>query len=327
MSWNIQSLSNELKANFSRSTGADILALQEIWNPREELLSIYKDYRMITRSKKRGGGTMISVENERHFIAKSIPLNEDMEIHKVILYEERYIWLVSVYLPKGTKAQLQRLFQEILRVVPPSELANLCMVGDWNIDQNTDNEMKQLLIKLAKQLKLTIVTPSETMRGRNLLDYALTGSAIVETKLECHNAPSDHKYILLRMNVNTTKAKQPLRLPNKKAASRITLQALESATMSLDFLQKHAALSTGEPSLQCVRQRQYRNDILSSILLNEEVEDIKKEIERYWNAQIGVNELQRFSADQKLAFQFLKKVFKYNSYENSRREYCSCTDR
>jgi hypothetical protein len=63
-------------------------------------------------------------------VVKQISINKDMQLLKVIAYKERYIWLASVYLTRGTGKQIQALFEKIQRVLHPVEVNNLLLIGD-----------------------------------------------------------------------------------------------------------------------------------------------------------------------------------------------------
>ena len=66
-----------------------------------------------------------------------------------------------------------------------------------------------------------------------------------------------------------------------------------------------------------IQQKRFHNDLLDRLVASkiDDEDDLGKEIQRYWNELIYQNECQRFSADQKLAFAFLKKIYKYNTFE------------
>jgi hypothetical protein len=67
--------------------------------------------------------------------------------------------------------------------------------------------------------------------------------------------------------------------------------------------------------LHPLRRKKFENEILGILLYSEEVSDVRKEIKQYWKSQYAVNELVRFSEEQKEAFSFIRKVFKYHVYE------------
>jgi hypothetical protein len=71
----------------------------------------------------------------------------------------------------------------------------------------------------------------------------------------------------------------------------------------------------GHKPLSPIRRKKCDNKILELLLNCDGIEDIRAEIKQYWHSAYAVNELLRFSDDQKDAFEFLRKVFKYQLYE------------
>jgi len=112
----------------------DIIALQEVWSPPLEMLSQFSQQLAVTRQVSRGGDTLISLESDYLRAVRRIAVNQDMQLVKVIAHSERYIWFKPIYLPRGSRKEVQALFQKIQEILHPIEIKNLLMIGDWNID-------------------------------------------------------------------------------------------------------------------------------------------------------------------------------------------------
>jgi len=317
LTWNAQSLNNIDKINFIRSLDQDLIVLTEIWHPSTIVTSQISNYISNERNDQRGGGTMIIGSKNVHFL-KKIPANEDSMAVKLQIDTQKSFWIILVYLNKGGVRQLQNLFNFVLQTIPTEELDRTILIGDWNIDILGQGKPKDCLQGLARQLGMTISTPNQPTRGPHLLDYAVNGKKISIEHSYSLKAPSDHRAVVLTMKISNTGTQSfKIRLPNVKLACEITEKCLNKCTNSKDFLDMATALHNANKGNKFVtiEPRKPRNDLLAQLLEHEELEDIKLEIRRYWESKIQENETQRFSQQQKEAFSFLKRVYKYNTYE------------
>ena len=141
--------------------------------------------------------------------------------------------------------------------------------------------------------------------SKNTLDFALFGRRIEHTPLIVLPAPSDHCSVMFNIRVQLNRSSRKVLVPNKTAFKRITKRVLEDSTNSPEFLDQVRCLSKNTSPFMVLRPRQYKNELLTTLLRCDEILQIRKEISYYWRALISVNELTRFSPDQKAAFLFL----------------------
>jgi len=207
-----------------------------------------------------------------------------MQLLKIIAYKERYIWLASVYLTRGTEKQIQALFQKIQNVLHPVEVNNLLLVCDWNVDISESSARTELLRDIAKQFKLKIVVPAVATRKHSTIDFALIGQSITDASISVVQSPSDHKCLIVELGVQITPRCNQIFVPNKKLAAAITRKALLEARDSLSFLQLHRRYSMGHKPLSPIRRKKCDNKILELLLNCDGIEDIRTEIKQYWHS-------------------------------------------
>jgi len=142
VSWNARSVKkNLLKLREVLMLNCDIVPIQESWlcdgQDIAQLFSYlgtsYQCKRMDRRSgvKKTGGGTLI-LFREGLTVIKEIRISEDSELYQLIfnsLSGTRTIWLGNVYLNRGSKAQIQSLFRNVEKIVPPDYCAEYFPCG------------------------------------------------------------------------------------------------------------------------------------------------------------------------------------------------------
>jgi len=119
------------------------------------MLSQFSQQLAVTRQLSRGGGTLISLESDYLRAVRRIAVNQDMQLVKVIAHSERYIWFKPIYLPRGSRKEVQALFQKIQELLlHPIEINNLLMIGDWNIGMSGDSDEVKFLKDIAKKFRL-----------------------------------------------------------------------------------------------------------------------------------------------------------------------------
>jgi hypothetical protein len=112
ISWNAQSLCSQEKFDFCRMMNCDILAIQEVWAPPKEILCQFSNYYVLQRKSTRGGGTLISIQNETMSVVRQIQISEDVQLLKVIAFQERYYgWPLFTY-PKEAGEKFKRYFKK-----------------------------------------------------------------------------------------------------------------------------------------------------------------------------------------------------------------------
>ena len=124
LQWNARSLSSQGKLDLLRGFSPGLISIQEFGSPNEEFVeTIPFDTVSKTRSKERGGGTALMFNNVHYQITKSVEVNQDSNIYRVVLGNLKIAWLSPIYLNKGSIAQIQALFSCIGRNIPPEEWA------------------------------------------------------------------------------------------------------------------------------------------------------------------------------------------------------------
>ena len=155
--WNCRSINKQTKIDYIKGLDGEIIALQEIWNNKDliktSLQTSFQTLDVVTRTIKRGGGTATLINNfHESQIQKTFPINKDTNLIK-LNFKNSYIWLANVYIWQGTIPKLQKIFGKIRKHIPQTELSQLIIIGDFNINANAkDDETFILLQKLCKQI-------------------------------------------------------------------------------------------------------------------------------------------------------------------------------
>jgi len=130
------------------------------------------------RENQRGGGTATIYNGQMNFkLINKFEINKDTNALKLKI-QNSCIWLINLYLNKGTSSKLQKLSGKIRSNIPQNEWANIIIIGDFNIDLNKKSGEKKLLQSLVKQLGLTIMEPAMNIRRKAKLDYLIKETGI-----------------------------------------------------------------------------------------------------------------------------------------------------
>ncbi len=314
--WNAQSLNSLQKIYPLIYMNSDILLIQEVWQPKFELNQYFdSNAKFQLRKGERGGGTLLWVRNILHKLNRSIFVNKDFSIHRILLGRDKYVWMASVYLSQGTASQIQLLFKKILEGIPVEEWDFLIIAGDFNVNLKKATKKRELLQCLAKQFKLQIVRTHEDTHKNGELDYILCGQSIEIEDMKAMNSLSDHKIISCNLKIPVPSQKASILLPNKKLASRVTIENLLLSQNSDEFLLRMARSRKALKNRIMIRLRKTKRPrpYIQTLLSSHEDEEFLLIIRKYWDNFHKEIENQRFSPSSKSAFQYLKKAFKYSS--------------
>ncbi len=236
------------------------------------------------RDDERGGGTLLWVKNLPHKINRSLFVNKDFSIYRILLGRDKYIWLASVYLSQGKFSQIQLLFKTILKGIPAEEWKYLVIAGDFNVDLNKTNKRKELLQCLAKQFKLQIARTHCDTHLNGELDYILLGSGIKVEDLIASNSLSDHKIISCSVEIPVPEHKNPILLPNRKLANRVTIENLLKSQNSDDFLRRmvKSRKAIKNRILIKLKTRRKPRPYIQTLLNSHENEDLSHTVRNYW---------------------------------------------
>ena len=320
VSWNARSLNNTSKVIQIEQEKADLMMIQEVWNPREEILELITGTKDIKKRKDGYGGTMLIWKEEQMTkIREPVEINQDSQISKFTIANNRYVWIGSVYLHKKSKKEMKETLTEIQKQVPQTEWSYILLGGDWNIDiYDKKDKAAQTLREICKQMNLRICENGPT-REDKVLDYFLTGNGIEVQKVTKTKSNSDHMKVQMEIRVKkpdvTTKK---MRIPNKKLANDITQQALDQATESQSFLEQiHSKLKKRKYDItKEIKIKPWKKELLERVMqIENQDEDIENIIQNFWREKVQENEQKRYSPEIEEAFNFLKKVYKYHEYD------------
>ncbi len=328
LQWNARSLSTHQKLNFLRGIPSSIITVQEYGNPHNLLESSPFNVISKMRSDNKGGGTALLFNDIDFEIIKTIQVNQDTCLYRVVLNKLRIVWLSSIYLNRGSISQIQALFSCISSNVPPEEWQYLLLMGDFNVDLCKEDPKKKLISDLSKQFKLTIAQPCSQTRGESCLDFAIHGSSINPQCISTFSSPSDHKAILWSVSISTPTRKKTQRIPNRKTADQISLHAVKSqetcnASDVLKLFQK-LRRKNKRRWWKLIRNKPKTFPYFKFLLSLKEDDNILKESRLYWENFWLENETKRFSPKSKEAFAKYKTILKYHNYEKKDGSIVSC---
>ena len=335
LTWNVRSINKTSKVRKLVEERPDIIMLQEIWQPKEETLQSLPFSRLTkTRPKgEDGGGTMIMWNNDALTPDERVfDINQDSFLTKFIIASNRYIWLSSIYINRGTIKNFMDTMASIQLIVPESEWPYLMLCGDWNLDidpyegELLDEKTWRQKVKRAnavkeicKQMGLMIKYSGGT-RKNSVIDYVLHGSALSfedDIYLE-DREDSDHSVLIFRLNISCPiKTTKLFKVPNKKLATSFTINSLIESEDAADFLRKieDRLRSVDLNMMMEIKRKPFKKELLQRLMATvEEDDDLKLIVNDYWTEKAEENEMLRFSSKSREAFEFLKKVFRYHEY-------------
>ena len=97
-----------------------------------------------------------------------------------------------------------------------------------------DNPKKTLLLELAKQMKLKLVSPGKTSRSGKSLDFFFIGCDLEATGYIINTTLSDH--FTIKIKIPFPKPRIKLILPNRVLAEEVTIKDLGLSFNATSFL-------------------------------------------------------------------------------------------
>lgn len=203
--WNARGLAHPSKIQTINATDCDIMAIQEIDHPTENLLECITTKSVITKRERdaKGGGTITLSNLEITHITR-YNINKDCEIARIIIDGVFILWIGNIYLNKGLPKQIQKLFSIINENIPENERQNIILLGDFNINLNKKSPKLTLLNNLCKQFQLSIQDPKSGTRDLATLDFIITGKGIEAALEDNLKSCSDHNILTWRIHFNAT---------------------------------------------------------------------------------------------------------------------------
>ena len=333
LTWNLRSFNSIAKLHFIEEANADIVLLQEIWQSNKHPIILPGEDRVCKyrNANEQGGGTMIAWNiKSRMEIIRKYDVNVDSFVAKFTIASNRYIWLASIYLNRGTKEMFMDTISQIQDFVPEKEWPFLLLCGDWNIDMNfldkdpVANEKQKvnranMVKEIAKQMGLSIKTAGNT-HNENMIDFILVGKELVieDVQLIKSQGISDHEAISFKLKIFCPKSNtRKIKIPNKRLAESFTKNSLKKAENSNEFLsniEKRMETINNNISKEMKIKPKKRELLKRLMKAVDDDEDLKEIIDKYWNEKAIENESMRFSSRSREAFQFLK-MFKYHEHD------------
>ena len=313
--WNSRSLNSDAKFNFVLQFNADITLIQESWAVSPRFQQLLPDNEIIHAKRHgQGGGTLVWIKGFPFKVHRCINVNQDTKLLRILLGRDKFIWISSVYLSKGTPQQVKALFNKIYLEIPPNEWKYLLLPGDYNVNLKVSNYKSNLLLNLIKQFKLVIARPQIDTHFDSEIDFIIHGSKVQVSSSFSSLSPSDHALLGWNISVPTPDSKPIILIPNRKIAEEITLNSFNAAHNSLDFLK---AIGQQRVRVQNalkipIKPKQYKPPCISKLLESEPDSDLNKMLREFWSDYNKKMEEFRYSGISSNLFNYLKNAFRYD---------------
>jgi len=210
------------------------------------------------------------------------PINMDSVIAKFIVAGNKYIWLSSTYINRGSKKNFLDVMANVKELVPEVEWPYILLCGDWNIDAINNSEESgiqgakkkriDVVTRVCKQMGLEVIAGGPTRKGA-ALDFIIAGSAVRVTDLKVVRSEneSDHDILSFKLSVQAPEVSlRVLSLPNRKLANKFTINSLKKAENSLHFLglvQSRMESKNMDISMK-LKRKPFKRELLDRLLLS-----------------------------------------------------------
>ena len=322
---NIRSL-NKFKIPFIKSliNESSILILTETWG--NDIILPNKKIITEKRENERGGGVLIAIPQEWKIIERLKLTNDgDDLIVRVSGERDKTIWIIAIYIkpePKTTYANKLSLIKSFtLKILEKEKSPNIVIAGDFNRDILKSNPADSL-----SPYGLNIIEiPGPTFkRGavQSKIDFIFISKNLVYSNpKKTFNSASDHAVLEIDLRLTTGNGRNFVVLPNKKLGNLI----LEKCILERpeDLISKfYNLLKKNQHNRALVVQRKskaisFQSQIQEIFRENREMKEIQQDLSTMWAAAWENFEKQRFSPEQKIAFQTLRKLTKYDHFERA----------
>ncbi len=225
----------------------DIICLQETWgNPdsNDSFNHLFgRESSVLSRNGERGGGSLILLKRNLK-IHSTFAVNKDTSLSRIVLNSNKILWLGNIYLNKGKINQIQKLFKTLKSIIPPHEWNRVVLIGDFNVNLNTQSDPRCHLIKaLSKELGLIVHYPPDNTFKSSKIDFAIVSKKLEGSLSVFHQTLSDHYPVILKIKPPFCDHKlNRILLPNRKLAESISLRSLTSANNSQEWISNHYSL-------------------------------------------------------------------------------------
>jgi len=315
--WNCHSL-NWNKLHYALSHSSELLFLQEVWRPETIVKEqIPQEAFLKLRDQNHAGGSLLWIRNLNYKLSRKVPINQDFDVHRILIDRDKFIWIGSVYLSLGTPSQIKALFKSIYESIPSYEWKFLLLVGDYNVDLRSDLPKKSLLLTLIKQFGLQVKQTHTNTFGTSELDFIIHGSAVEVDPISVNNGPSDHKLIIWEASLPCPETRSKIRVPNKKFAEYTTNYAWTNAKNTKEFLRyiQYSCRAHPQRTIATVKRKAYKKPAIQVLLEADDDCDALEIIRQYFRQFNNELEDRRFSNISKEFFRYVRKVFKYDQID------------
>ena len=327
MLWNLRALSY-LKTTFLKSRREDIIILNETWLQDGKTLEI-KGYNTIAKNRTNqiGGGVAILLNHDIKFKVIDTKIKETLII-KINFERNKSLYIITSYFPqlkfkKKWERRWKMILDEIIDKCSENSLENVIIAGDFNRDLVIDNEileeMNRFNLKLIS-LDTDVTHTSTTSSSR--IDFFMTSNELHKyctIKTE-KGLGSDHKVVQMAIKECFEYKKNRIKIPNRKLAAEATFTALLESGFMLDkFLSSHTSFLKNSRAMKWNTIKQnldYKDKIKKTVEENEfDTKLIEEALNTDWNNLWKEIQEDRFSKRQKRAFNTIKTVLKYHTFE------------
>ena len=315
--WNPRSLNTREKIDYIIGIDADIFALQEVWQRDTEVENLpFEIISKTTRLLERGGGTAtLAKDHLRCRSVQNFEINKDMRAVKLRIAQGFWCWLINVYVHDGSIKKVQKIFAKIRKDIPQEEWGICCLIGDFNINMNIENQNSQLLKSLAKQMGWKVYLPNgNTCNSKTKIDYIIAGNHV---RIKTHKtlcSLSDHKSVIWDINLLCPRKSRKSAIPDRKQAENHTRKVMmnrknqnaQAVLRQLQELRNHNGIKT-----RPISQKQRRNeDLLKLLIALDDHVYVKDVVNNYWRDWWVKVEETRFTVDSKESYNNLRRMLK-----------------
>lgn len=272
------------------------------------------------RDCERGGGTATLAENITTQVISAFKINKDTNALK-LRFQNQYLWVINVYIHDGSITKIQKLFGKVRQQIPNNEWKATIIIGDFNIDAQDSNSDFKLMKSICKSMGMTIHVPNENTTATSKIDYIITGSLFEIQQVRLYGSygkVSDHKAINWTFNFKPLGKNTPITIPDRKIADMLSLIAINDPKVkdSQDFLNHIIRERKRNKLMKTIKIKKNKEQKLLDTLLSLENSNQAQDIvNNYWSQQWRKTEETRFSEESKEAYNFLKRILKYNLIE------------
>jgi len=118
-------LNSETKIKEIVRWNPDLILLQEIWDPKENIIELLPGEKAMKIRDDKYGGSLISLNEKFLKYTEQHSINNDSLLVKANLAGNRNVWICTLYLPRKKKKDLLYALATIKEIVPEHEWSRL----------------------------------------------------------------------------------------------------------------------------------------------------------------------------------------------------------